>query len=127
MHIPKGGRLDTESCEASIREAVEFFEKYFADKPYSYLTCHSWLLDGELKKHLPEGSNILAFAARFRAVREDDSLALIRYMFRWDTTVVSLPYLYPTSALAAKIQRAVLSGESFHETLGVIEKADICK
>lgn len=122
IHIPSGERLEPEECRRSIENAKEFFAKYFPNISYKHFTCHSWLLDDTLKKYLPGDSNIIRFGDMFDKIEEDDSCALIRYLFRWDTNEVNLRYAYPSSTLAEKVKRAVLHGETFHETLGVIEK-----
>ena len=122
VHIPKAGRLDPDECDASFQRSREFFDKYFPEKPYALLSCHSWLLDEGLCEYLPEGSNILTFGNRFKRQHSDESLAIIQYTFRWDTRISNLAYAYPTSEFARKIQRAALSGKPFYETLGVIEK-----
>ena len=122
VHIPKAGRLDPDECDASFKRSREFFDKYFPEKPYALLSCHSWLLDEGLCEYLPEGSNILTFGNRFKRQHSDESLAIIQYTFRWDTRISNLAYAYPTSEFARKIQRAALSGKPFYETLGVIEK-----
>ena len=122
VHIPTGDKLNTGDCLESIEMAKIFFEKYFPDYKYSYFTCHSWLLDETLRKYLPEESNILAFGDLFKKVHEDDSLALIRYIFRWDTTKENLPHSVCNSSFAEKIKKAVMKGETFHETFGVILK-----
>ncbi len=121
VHIPAGGKLSPEVCRASFEKAKEFFAKYFPNFKYTYFTCRSWLLDTKLKDYLPEGSGILTFADMFERVAEDNSNALLRYLFRWDTNETNVKYAYPTSFLAAKVQKAVLAGEQFHETLGVIK------
>ncbi len=121
IHIPSGERLDIDDCRRSIENAREFFAKYFPNISYSHFTCHSWLLDDTLKKYLPAESNIIRFGDMFDKIEEDDSFALIRYLFRWDTNEVNLRYAYPTSTLAEKVKRAVLHGETFHEALGIIK------
>ena len=55
-------------------------------------------------------------------VGEDESLALIRYLFTWDTTELNLKYQVPRSSLAKAVQKEVANGKKFHETLGVIPK-----
>ena len=122
VHIPEGERLTTESCRESLGLARAFFKKHFPEYDYKCFTCHSWLLDEELKKYLPENSGIIAFGDMFDIVDRDESWDLIKYLFAWDTTPLNLKYRHPTSSLAAKIQKAVLSGEKFYSSLGVIEK-----
>jgi len=122
VHIPEGKGLTVSDCEDSLCKARAFFAKYFPEYEYSVFTCHSWLLDDTLKNYLSEGSGILAFAQMFDKIAADESLALVRYLFPWDTTPLNLRQRYPMSSLAAKVQKAVLKGEKFYEVLGVIEK-----
>jgi hypothetical protein len=58
----------------------------------------------------------------FDKVAADDSNALLRYLFAWDTNEHNVKYRHPVSSLASKVQRAVIGGKTFHETLGVIRK-----
>ena len=122
IHIPEGDRLTPEECLGSINRAKAFFSEFFPDFKFSVFTCHSWLLDDTLKKYLPENSNIIRFGDMFDKIKEDDSNALLRYLFRWDTNELNLKYASPASSLAVKVRDAVLKGEAFHETLGVIPR-----
>jgi hypothetical protein len=122
VHIPKGERLTKENCLASLSEARAFFAAHFPDYEYKCFTTHSWLLDDTLKKYLPEESGILAFASLFEIAGRDASDALFKYIFTWDTTRLNLPYRYPFSSLAAKVQRAAMEGETFYEVHGAIAK-----
>ena len=122
IHIPEGEHLTEGACLDAIQSAREFFARYFPDFSYAAFTCHSWLLDDRLKEYLSEESGILRFAALFDKVAADESTALLRYLFTWDTTRLNLRHRYPTSSLAAKVQRAVCRGERFYEVLGVIPK-----
>jgi predicted TIM-barrel fold metal-dependent hydrolase len=122
VHIPEGGKLSVEECEKSLAAAREFFAKYFPDYEYSVFTCHSWLLDDTLKDYLPENSGIVTFGDMFDKVENEESYALIKYLFEWDTTPLNVKYRHPTSSLAEKVQKAVLSGKKFYSTLGIIKK-----
>lgn len=122
IHIPKGGKLDKQEVQESIENAKIFFEKYFEEYSYDYFICHSWLLDESLKKYLSQDSNILKFGDMFDKISADKSNAIIRYLFRWDTNEENLLQAVSTSNFASKIQKAVLDGEQFYETLGVIKK-----
>ena len=122
VHIPEGDKLTPEECKRSMDMAREFFSRYYPEYEYTVFTCHSWLLDDTLKKHLNSDSNIVLFGDMFDKVENDVSFALIRYLFRWDTTPENLKYAVSSSGFADRIKRAVLKGEEFHETLGVIKK-----
>jgi len=120
MHIPADGKLDIDACRASMEMAKEFYAKYFPDYTYKAFTCHSWLLDDSLKAYLPETSNIIRFGELFTKVHADDSDALLRYIFRWDTNEMNLPHAVCNSEFSRKIKAAAMRGETFHETYGVI-------
>lgn len=122
VHIPVGGKLTLTEIENSFSLAREFFAKYFPDYSYEYFTCHSWLLDESLKKYLPETSNILQFGNLFTKVKSEQSDAILRYLFHWNTTAENLAYAYPNTPFAENIKRAFLKGERFFETLGILKK-----
>ena len=119
VHIAEVGPLNIEDCLESFENAKEFFKSYFPEYDYKCFTCHSWLLDGGLKNHLKEGSNILRFAELFDKVKEDKSDALLKYIFRWDATRENLENMKIKSSFAAKIFDAISRGEAFYEVLGV--------
>lgn len=121
IHIQGEGKLDINDCKKSIDEAKLFFSRHFPDYKYTVFTCHSWLIDEDLKEFLPEESNIIKFGNMFYRAKNFDSNALLRYIFRWDTNEINLRYAYSSSAFAEKIKAAVLKGKTFHETLGVIK------
>lgn len=122
IHIPEGEKLTTSACENSISRAKEFFSKYFPNFEYKVFTCHSWLLDDTLKEYLPEESGIVRFGNMFDKVSEDESTALLRYLFTWNTTEQNLKYQLPRSSLAKTVQKEIEKGKKFHQTLGVIPK-----
>lgn len=67
IHIPDFlGPLTPRACADSIAQAREFFARHFPDEPSRVAVCHSWLLDPQLRSHLPAGSNILRFQELFR-------------------------------------------------------------
>ncbi|MBR2466541.1 MAG: amidohydrolase family protein [Clostridia bacterium] len=122
VHIPEGEKLDLAACEESVNAAREFFKTYFPEYDYKCFTCHSWLLDDTLKNYLPENSGIVRFGDMFDKVENEQSDAILKYLFRWDTTSLTLKYATPTSSLGEKVKKAHLGGVKFYETLGVIER-----
>ncbi len=122
VHIPAGEKLGRDECVESLNMAREFFKTYYPEYNYKCFTCHSWLLDSKLNEILEKNSNIIRFAELFDVVEEDDSNALIRYIFRWNMTERKLKNSSAPNQFAAEVQRRVIKGEIFHESLGVIEK-----
>lgn len=122
VHIPAGERLTATAARESIAQARAFFAKHFPDYAYRAMTCHSWMLDETLGQYLPPESNILAFAAMFDTLHSTPSDAILRYLFRWDTTRTGLRHLLPPSSFAKRVKEAALGGAVFYETLGLLKK-----
>ncbi len=122
VHIPADGPIDPAECRKSVAMAKEFFAKYYPDFKYEYFSCHSWLLDNNLKEYLKEGSNILEFAKLFDVLYEEDSYALLRYIFKWDTDIENLKDAVCTSSFSERIKKAALRGAKFHESYGFFRR-----
>ncbi|MBQ0849812.1 MULTISPECIES: acyltransferase domain-containing protein [Streptomyces] len=60
------GPLSPEACDRSLDLAREFFARHYPEEHYAVAVCHSWLLDRQLTRYLPDGSNIVRFQERFR-------------------------------------------------------------
>ncbi|WP_369270368.1 acyltransferase domain-containing protein [Streptomyces sp. R11] len=72
VHIPDYfGPLSPAAVDRSLALAREFFAVHFPQERYEVATCHSWLLDPQLRKYLPGDSNIVRFQERFRIADED--------------------------------------------------------
>ena len=121
IHIPAGESITPEACRDSIAKAKEFFAKYYPEFKYKCFTCDSWLLDDKLNEYLPENSNIIQFANMFDVLHKSESDAILRFVFRRDTTMVNLKYAVAPTSLAQKIKTALLKGEKFHEAFGVLK------
>ena len=120
VHIPAGGRLTETACDDSLALAREFFGTFFPDFRYTYFTCHSWLLDEGLRNLLPCDSHILAFGNRFLRLHGEKSDAILRYLFKWNTTRQTLTGETPVSSFAAKVKNYALSGGDFYEVWGIL-------
>ena len=120
IHIPRGGKLAIEECEASIALAKVFFARFFPDFAYRGMTCWSWLLDDKLRNYLSETSNIVRFGNLFTKTYCEEHNALLKYVFSPGTTEENLAGAVCVSDFARRIRDAVLAGEQFHETLGFI-------
>ncbi len=59
VHIPAGGDMTVERCRASMRQALEFFPRYFPDKPFVGFACGSWILNPELDRIYRPDSNMV--------------------------------------------------------------------
>lgn len=122
IHIPEGEPLSKEACIKSIETAKKFFEVYFPEFEYKCFTCHSWLLDASLENFLKLESNVLQFGRMFDAVHMEKSDAILRYIFRWDTTRDNLKFAVPCNTFTEAVKRHVMQGGEFYEVLGVLKE-----
>ena len=51
--------MTVERCRASMRQALEFFPRYFPDKPFVGFACGSWILNPELDRIYRPDSNMV--------------------------------------------------------------------
>lgn len=122
VHIPADGKLLPEECTRSFANATDFFEKYFPSYHYRFYSCHSWLLDDDLKQVLGERANVCRFGARFQKLDKDVSDAILQYVFGWDATRESI-VLYPADTVLAKfLKKEVENGNLFYQVFGVVSK-----
>jgi GNAT-like C-terminal domain/N-acyltransferase N-terminal domain len=87
IHIPAGGPLSPEACDASFAQAAAFFGGRTA-------VCTSWLLDPALADYLPADSNIVRFGRRFelRTAGPNAYGDILRFVFhRLDADLDELP------------------------------------
>jgi len=122
VHIPEGEPLSREACLNSVETAKKFFQTYFPDFDYKCFTCHSWLLDGSLEQILNQESNILQFGKMFEPVHIEKSDAILRYLFRWDTTRANLKFAVPYNHFTEAVKRHVRKGGALYEVLGVLKE-----
>ncbi|MFJ9738005.1 hypothetical protein [Streptomyces sp. NPDC101166] len=106
VHVPDFmGPLSPRACDRSLALARDFFARHHAEEPCSVATCASWLLDPQLKRYLPDDSNIVRFQERFQLGEEPaepEDMTPVRFVF--GTTDVPLERLPRRTVL----QRAVL-------------------
>ncbi len=80
VHIPNKTDLSPKAVEASLKTAVDFFQRYLPEHDATHFLCYSWLLYPGLSDLLSEESNIRGFSSRFEIIGtvQDASEALRR-------------------------------------------------
>ena len=121
VHIPSGGKLDEISCEKSFAEAGEFFKKYFPEYNYRFYTCHSWLLDDNLRQVADENSNILKFRELFSVINIHDSNAAIKYIYRWNIKEEEIKTFECKNSFQENMKKYLNSGGKLCEAYGIIK------
>ena len=95
VHIPEDGPLAPEACDAAFGAARALFPVWFPEERPELAVCTSWLLDDQLREHLPDESNIVRFQRRFTllggAVGDGDRDIVFFVFRRVDGAVTDLP------------------------------------
>lgn len=123
VHIPEIGPLDPAECDASFARAAQFFPRYFPEHRWRHGVCSSWLLDPQLREHLPASSNIVAFGRRFTllpASHAADS-SIVEFVFR--KLGVPLDQLHPATSLQRGVVDHLRSGGHWNMVTGWLDVA----
>ena len=56
FHIPGGGGMTPEKCDASFREAFAFFRKFCPEKHFRVVWSSSWIFNPAWTEYLPDGN-----------------------------------------------------------------------
>lgn len=121
MHIPSDADLSAASVEESLRRAEQFFSAYYPETGQAEYFCHSWLLDPQLRRMLPEGSNIVGFQNRFTVDGEgekDDGI--LQWLFH--TKAADYEALPEDTTLQRGVKRHLLSGGCIRSTYGRLNR-----
>ena len=65
IHIPAGSPMDFDACGDSFLQVLDFFPRYFPDRPFLGFCCTSWLLNTQYQNWLLPDSNIVRFQREF--------------------------------------------------------------
>jgi hypothetical protein len=66
IHIPEDGKMDFDACGESLRQARDFYARYFPDRPRAAaFVCGTWFFDAQYQQLLPPSSNIVRFQREF--------------------------------------------------------------
>jgi len=103
MHIPAGGGMSLEKCAESLREARDFFRRYFPAPEPRALVCWSWMFSPILGEILPADSNLVRFQRELYLCpvnwRGNDSLWFV---------FLQKPFDPATASRETSLQRAIL-------------------
>ncbi|MEV0001837.1 acyltransferase domain-containing protein [Micromonospora sp. NPDC050980] len=122
LHVPESGPLTPAAVDASLDAARVFFPRHFPDEHHTEFSCGSWLLDPQLREHLPEDANIVRFQRRFtlepHAEPEgiDADVEVRRFVFRDLST--PLDRLPRDTALRRAVVDHLAAGRHWHWRVG---------
>ncbi|MGI5291809.1 acyltransferase domain-containing protein [Nonomuraea polychroma] len=117
VHIPDfHGPLTPEACDASFARARSFFPRHFPQERQHVMACASWLLDDQLARYLPAGSNIVAFQRRFHLLHRLDDADTLGFVFGADA---ANPAALPRrTSLERAIADHLAAGGTWHGRVG---------
>lgn len=120
VHIQAGQKLDPQTCQASYRQAVDFFKKRspHPEKIHQVrFTCDSWLLEPKLQEILDPSSNILAFQKPYQILSKDPHNRQIEE--RVFGAISDQFESYPDQTqLQSQLKKALLQGHKFGTAKG---------
>lgn len=120
VHIPTGGPMTPEVCDADLRRGQEIIEKCFSEVKAFY--CSSWLLSTEIESVTGKRGNVVKFGDMFtRYPVKNSAKDVLTYVFdcKADTPLENLP---EKNSFAKSIKNHLLSGGKIYEYAGVFTK-----
>jgi len=61
LHLPNFMPLTLDLLHNSLQQAMDFFPRYFPERPFKAFVCSSWIFNTQWLDFLPPTSNLLAF------------------------------------------------------------------
>ena len=119
VHIHNKGALTQEACEQSFRKARQILRDCYPTFTYSVFHCHSWMLDPQLRDHLPADSRILDFQNRFTLFAgETDGTDVFNFVFKLKfKEYADMP---EDTSLQRSLKQHYLAGKYIYEYEGII-------
>lgn len=120
IHIPSDADLTPEVCDASLKQAAEFWKDRISGNDPGRFVCSSWLLAPPLRKLLPADSKIIRFQDRFRLIYENpDSTEYLTWVYQTEECRTAL--LPEHTTLQKRMKEYLLSGGKVGDALGVLK------
>ncbi len=124
IHIPQGEKLIYSECISSIKNAVEFFNKYFPDYSFRYFFCESWLLYDDNYLFMQPSSNIMQFSSMFDVIcsKDIDSQAIERIFGKRQ---LNKKKYQENTTLQRAAKAHLINGGKLGIGIGIIDKTDL--
>ena len=65
VHIPAKDPMTPDICDASYKEAIDFFKKCYPEYDFKAITCQSWMLDKRIPQLLGKETNLTRFMDKY--------------------------------------------------------------
>ena len=120
VHIPEGGKLETDAVIKSIKDAQVFFRKYFS--PIKAVVCQTWFIFPGLRGEvIKDGSNMAAFADLFDVISgtDNENHSIFEHVFKVKRQ--PLEDLVPKNDFQRRVVERALRGEKIYWGFGVLK------
>lgn len=119
IHIPKGAKIDYETCQAEFNRARALFSKAFPEYDFKIFTINTWLLAPELPEILKPTSNIMGFQKMFNTYpMPGKGLSVFNFVFNimaGSMEEIDIDALSEESSLMRGIKGLYKNGRFIHE------------
>ncbi len=120
VHIPEGSKLSQDIVYDSMIHAERIFSKYFPS--FKAFVCQTWFIDPNIRKILPKGGNLEAFANMFDVISGPDSMYHPVFEHIFKTKRCAFSELQPRNEFQQKILDYVSKGNKMYWGFGVLKK-----
>lgn len=120
IHIPSDKKLESNEVEYSLNESKELIKKYFKLDNKKYY-CNSWLLSNQIRKLLPDNSNIAKFHDMFNIIETEECVDDILNFVYNIRSIDNYNNLVEDTSLQRKIKQYLLEGKTIRKGIGVLK------
>ena len=121
VHIPADGKLLPELVKESFERAVPILNRVFGEYSPKIIACSSWLLSPQIRRLVPEDSNIRKFQDCFTTVAGlPNTASLYEHIFK--SPIVPISELVAQNEFQKKILGLYARGEELHMGFGILKK-----
>lgn len=113
IHIPQKIEYTPQRIKEAHKMALEFYKKFYPEHSPRAVACYSWLYSPQLKKVLPENSNIL---------KVNNQLHLLPIIATFDA---DCRFLRQGSSLQKRMAEECAKGTEFHFGISYIPVSEI--
>ena len=120
IHIPQDGKMSPELVDDALRQAEEFFARFYPETQFSAYVCSSWLLNTDMEGFLAPESNIQKFRDRFRVVMTSTNWYSIYWHVFGIEQFLPLEQLQPKNCFQQTLLDYVKGGNTLYNGYGYI-------
>ena len=114
LHIPAGGGMSWDAMADSFRQALDFFARHHADRPFASLVVNTWFLDPRLEEVMPADANPLRLQRAVYLYPGQPQPGSLWFVFLRDTAKASPADLPRSTSLQRRLAAFLESGRKWN-------------